>query len=264
MKLYHYTTIDVLALILKHRTLRFNCLANVDDQDEAETSDFGSFKNYLFVSCWTEDNSENISLWNMYSKNMEGVRIGIDSAKINFLPKERLQIPLYHLVDNVKPENSNSAFILWLASNNLGSFDPKITVRYDLEDNYKFKLVVSDNYYRYNFIDLASRKRKEWFFQKEIRYVLFGASTKNLGNDYSHQSIINSITEKEELHCEFVDLLLNDQFFENIEILMGPLCKESDKIICESLLEQYVGKGQYSLRSSLLNIKNKGNIQKNG
>lgn len=30
--LYHYTSIDSLALILKNRTIRFNSLINVDDQ----------------------------------------------------------------------------------------------------------------------------------------------------------------------------------------------------------------------------------------
>lgn len=35
--LYHYTSIETLALILKNRTIRFNNLQNVDDPEEAET-----------------------------------------------------------------------------------------------------------------------------------------------------------------------------------------------------------------------------------
>ena len=38
MKLYHYTTIDTLALILKNRTIRFNRLDKVDDLEEKVVS----------------------------------------------------------------------------------------------------------------------------------------------------------------------------------------------------------------------------------
>lgn len=37
--LYHYTSIDNLALILKNKTIRFNSLINVDDPDEIKTID---------------------------------------------------------------------------------------------------------------------------------------------------------------------------------------------------------------------------------
>ena len=63
MLLYHYTTLDVLALIIKYKTLRFNWLINVDDQDESETSDYRSFKEHIFASCWTNDVVKNISLF---------------------------------------------------------------------------------------------------------------------------------------------------------------------------------------------------------
>lgn len=255
MKLYHYTTIDVLALILKNKTLRFNCLANVDDQDEAETSDYGSFKNYLFVSCWTEDSSENISLWNMYSNKMEGIRIGVDSEKIKFIPKEQKQIPVYHLVDNIKPEDKNSAFFLWHETEKYEEIDSKIRVEYDLEDKYCFEIKETNDSYLYNFRELAGKKRKEWAFQQEIRYVLFGASTEN--ENYSNQDIFNSIREKKKFNCDFVDLLLEDQFFDGIEILTGPLITEGGKTICEALLDQYIGLNKYCLKESKFHIKRK-------
>jgi len=257
MKLYHYTTIDVLALILKNRTLRFNCLTKVDDQDEAETSDFDSFKNYLFVSCWTEDKNENISLWNMYSKNMEGIRIGIDSEKIKFIPKEQKLPSIFYLVENVKPENKNSAFILWHETEKYEEIDSKISVEYDLEDKYCFELKETNDSYLYNFRDLAGKKRKEWAFQQEIRYVFFGASTENMNENYTYQYIINSIREKKNFNCEFVDLLLENQFFEGIEILTGPLITESGKIICKALLDQYIGENKYCLENSKFHIKRK-------
>jgi hypothetical protein len=253
MVLYHYTTLDVLALILKNKTLRFNSLVNVDDQEEATTFDYGSFQEHIFVSCWTEDKEENIALWNMYAKNMHGIRIGIDPKNIKFIPKEKIMVPLYHIVANVKPENEKSAFIIWYQ--NRGIWDNKIKVKYDLEKKYDFVIHKSEIEIHYNFEDLACRKRKEWSFQKEVRFVLFGTSIENKKNEFNHQYIINSIVAKEPFSCNYVDLLLGNTFFNNIEILLGPLTSESDKIICESLLEYYIGENNYKLQKSRLNIR---------
>jgi hypothetical protein len=256
--LYHYTTIDILALIVENKTLRFNSLLNVDDQDEGETSDNGSFKEHIFVSCWTDDSVENIALWNMYAKNMKGIRLGVDSSKIIFIPKETVQIPVYHIVENVKPQNKNTAFIIWYDTNSRGSLDTTIKVKYDLDKKYPFVLKKSEVMVQYNFEDLACRKRKEWMFQSEVRCVLFGASTINFKKNYSYQSIINSITSKENIDCGFVDLCLEESFFQNIEVLLGPSSTESDNIICKSLLNQYVGTGNYILKKSNLNIRQRG------
>lgn len=80
MKVYHYTSIETLALILKNKSIRFNRLDCVDDLEE---SIYGSgeqnvnLAKYTFVSCWTRDNVENLALWKMYTNN-KGVRIGLD------------------------------------------------------------------------------------------------------------------------------------------------------------------------------------------
>lgn len=55
MRIYHYTNIDTLALILKNRTIRFNRLDNVDDLEEGKAESLGiKFCKYIFVSCWTK------------------------------------------------------------------------------------------------------------------------------------------------------------------------------------------------------------------
>lgn len=54
MKLYHYTSIETLALILK--TIRFSRLDRVDDPDEyAFSGDGVTPAHYCFVSCWTKN-----------------------------------------------------------------------------------------------------------------------------------------------------------------------------------------------------------------
>lgn len=49
MKLYHYTTIDTLALILKNRTIRFNRLDKVDDLEEKVVFCVVNLGQYIFA-----------------------------------------------------------------------------------------------------------------------------------------------------------------------------------------------------------------------
>ena len=49
MKLYHYTSIENLALILKSQNIRFTRLDCVDDMEESVMYDQISFGKYTFV-----------------------------------------------------------------------------------------------------------------------------------------------------------------------------------------------------------------------
>ena len=70
--LYHYTSLENLALILKNKTIKFNNLLYVDDMEEAETEDMGLFGRFVYVSCWTMDSEESIPMWNLYTPNKIG------------------------------------------------------------------------------------------------------------------------------------------------------------------------------------------------
>jgi hypothetical protein len=71
-RVFHYTSLESLALILKARTLRFTRLDRVDDVSEAQQLAGINFGQYFFVSCWTQETKESIPQWNMYSKEMQG------------------------------------------------------------------------------------------------------------------------------------------------------------------------------------------------
>lgn len=73
--LYHYTTIDSLALILKNRTIRLNPLNKLDDLQEQKTADVENLGKFVFVSSWTSDYNESIPMWKMYTNPTSGVRI---------------------------------------------------------------------------------------------------------------------------------------------------------------------------------------------
>ena len=104
MKIYHYTTIENLALILHYKTLRFNNARNVNDPEEAITEDFGSLKDYLFISCWSKASNESIPLWKMYANSGKGIRLELDTEHIHLRGLEDKN-GLNCVVQNVVQEN---------------------------------------------------------------------------------------------------------------------------------------------------------------
>lgn len=81
MKIYHYTSIETLRMILQNKTIRFNRTDHVDDPDEIELCVSGiPFSKYIFVSCWTNDVKENIPQWSMYGNHSKGVRLCMESS----------------------------------------------------------------------------------------------------------------------------------------------------------------------------------------
>ncbi|OGO93232.1 MAG: hypothetical protein A2Y17_02580 [Clostridiales bacterium GWF2_38_85] len=82
--LYHYTNIETLALIFENRTIRFNSLNKMDDLQEQET----------------DDKTESIPMWNMYSSLNSGVRIQLrkNTFKLHDIHAEELSKILHTFV----------------------------------------------------------------------------------------------------------------------------------------------------------------------
>ena len=78
--LYHYTSVESLAMILSTKTFRLSPLSALDDLQEEKAEDVTKIGRTIFVSCWTDDYKESIPMWNMYSKMESGVRL---KAKTN-------------------------------------------------------------------------------------------------------------------------------------------------------------------------------------
>ncbi|NOQ27821.1 MAG: hypothetical protein GQ564_20865 [Bacteroidales bacterium] len=77
--LYHYTSIETLAMILSSKKIKFNSLNNVDDLNEGKSIDYKHIGGYFFISCWTSFAEESLPFWNMYTPSMKGVRIKMPS-----------------------------------------------------------------------------------------------------------------------------------------------------------------------------------------
>ena len=71
-KLYHYTSIETLKLIIESKSLKFNRNDKMNDLIEHRRNEFADFDYY--ITCFTHEDFESIPLWHIYAKR-EGVRI---------------------------------------------------------------------------------------------------------------------------------------------------------------------------------------------
>lgn len=234
MMIYHYTTIETLALIVKNKTLRFNKLTHVDDQDEGETADYGNLGDYAFVSCWTNKATENVVLWNMYAKEMTGVRIGINAENIPF--ELYPQDPQGNKIKNIKKFSEKDCVFLLKNSDSQCKYIPVEYTKTELPN------LINRNEKGYPIIylkNIAALKSEEWQCQQEIRFVLFGATTENNSSIEVFETLV-SRNQNPPISSTYVDLQLNEKTFSNMEITLSPKSSEAQKIICDALLTAYL------------------------
>lgn len=252
--LYHYTSIETLALILKNKTIRFSSLSRVDDIEEQKTKDYGDLGRFCFVSCWTNDAEESIPLWNLYTPNMTGVRIRLPinpfkTIKINpdgrhikgeyvthpSLTIEKLSLygcllnppylaNLYQVQYTDDPEKLNRQVLT------------EIKPETKLENGVR-KTTWEKNI---NLKDIGIYKNKHWTFQKEYRYKLFVVpwtmSDLESAKSYEEQARLIDRLETEKLKTDFFDLELDENTMSDMEILIGPKANHAQKQIIQSLV----------------------------
>lgn len=274
--LFHYTSLDVLALILSNKTICFNNLLNVDDIEEAETEDMGKFGKYLYVSCWTEDEEESIPLWNLYTPNMHGVRIKMpkfpfkkyhyskgmyyltedintyinmekiyNENKVSIVSTQPTLIKVEYTNDKsklfpkIKKESLDGALEKFLTAKDLKDIDGSFNIEYDLSNIGKYK-------------------RENWSFQKEWRYTIsispMGLQESNPPSLEKQQKLLRRLEDDStKVPYQRLFLELDENIFDNLEIVFGPKMTESEKILVKSLIKEYCPQCKY--RDSILRIK---------
>lgn len=244
-KIYHYTSLNSLALILSNRTIRFNTLANVDDAEEGITADLGNLAKYIYVSSWTKDEDENIALWNMYTPNMMGVRIGVDPGIIRLISKGKN----YSGVSNITDFNKVFCF----AAMNFCSE----VIYSDKENN--VKIIRSDDkgsIFPTGLIELGIRKKKLWEFQREVRFLLYAIPKKYITDDSrALVTLLETIVNRRESFIDYVDLELENDAFKNAEFLLGPKTTDAERKIVEALTNTFIPDFQGKICSSNLRIR---------
>lgn len=272
MKIYHYTSIQTLALILKSKKMRFNRLDRVDDIEE---SVYGSgptninLNQYQFVSCWTKSAEENLALWNMYTL-YKGVRIGIESIPFKtYKVNEKL--------NSLIPDAIKFGQDYFASSFNNPAILHDIKYVENPQDFINKLVNFTDKGLKYDTLHAGLYKRKEWAIQQESRFKLnvfpvdFEQPVQKaklcIENDklytrsYNEEvllevllSLVASLESNKPVSLKYIDIPLDESKLNNIEVMLGPLTTEADRIIVESLLQSYPG-------SSVPDSKFKGKIR---
>lgn len=257
--LYHYTSIATLALILKHRKIKFNNLLNVDDPEEAETEDLGLFGKYCLVSCWTKSKEDILPMWNMYTPDMKGVRIGM---KINPFKKYTYKKGDIHFSEETKScIDYNSNYIKNVSI--VAECPLELEVKYTEDESLLHPKIKSQtkNEISICFDKIGKYKREYWFFQKEYRYIIRTApwsmeELERVKTPEEQIQLFNRILdENNNQFCDEIFLELEDDAFENMEILLAPKTSEAEYIIVQSLIEKYCHGYNVKLEKSRIRVK---------
>lgn len=265
--LYHYTSLETLALILANKSICFNNLLNVDDMEESETQDMGNFGRFLYVSCWTSEEQESIPLWNLYTPNMHGVRIKLPIfpfKKYSYKKGElffKEDVETYINMEKIYDEDkvniaANQPMLIEVDyTNEKDRLFPKVRKLSSVDELERYLNAgdmkeVEGVKVSYSFAELGKYKRMEWSFQKEWRYIFsimpMGVKELNPPTFQKHQEIIRRMEDKEYIppySRMFLDI--DDSALQNIEVLCGPKMSQAEKILVQALLNQYCPNGKY-------------------
>ena len=243
--LYHYTSIETLALILANKNIRFNSLKNVDDVNETEFLDkeINNLSSHTVISCWTTNENENLAFWNMYTPKMQGVRIKLPKKlfKIyDFKTSNDVYVRTNQTITNsLVPEKECFNDNYWILPFGDNFFPVEYTENEDLLKPRLFSL--NNNEYTFSAGIIGKYKSTIWEFQNEVRFKMLILPTidakKNKINPLD--DFLKILHENIQCPIESYYLPILKESFEKMEITLGPKCTVSQELIVESLIEKY-------------------------
>lgn len=245
-RIYHYTKISTLAIILETHSIRLNALKNMDDLLEGKSLDDFDFSNYYYASSWTRDNKESIPMWNMYTDKMRGIRIEVDE---NFLEVDEDEND-YHIRNCVA--NDILAFKI-----NGGEREKFLTnVEYsDIKPRFLTghpRGYISDDYY-----NIGRIKPIVWEFQNEVRFRLQGISKNRIVNfgDTLFDKYINAVINNVPNETEHIDVIFDINKWINANFVLGPDTSAEDLENVKRLIEKYLVNFSGVIEKSHLKIR---------
>lgn len=254
MRIYQYTNIEALAYILKNRTIRFNRLDKVDDIEEGNAESLGvKFCKYVFVSCWTEVEEENIPLWKMYGGDKGGVRIGLDQKMFKEYFVSNLELGWVqshgYIISKIPPQDmiNPNYFILPIMDYDNDMFYRHVKYVDDVYLYTKDAIKITNVEGNKRNLEMEMKpfgyyKHKRWSFQNESRFVLYVFPHNPLiDGEKPNISTIVAQCYLNNVPLPFDDyyLHLNDEVFEDMEITLCPSATDAQRIIVDCLKEKY-------------------------
>lgn len=258
MKIYHYTTIDSLAMIMSTCSIKFNRLDKVDDMEERAESKNVRLWQYIFVSCWTENAEESIPLWRMYSGNTHGVRIGmdVDMFEDNVIGGSNVPAEIPHkgfFVGKIPAQDlfRSDYFVVPISvrqNPDCGDTLFYCHVNYVDDVNEKvrdaYRLTMTDTTHASSLVsygEIGKYKNKRWAFQEESRFrlLIFPFNPLLCNPDEVGTIAVNSIHNSVPVPISEYYLKLKQEALNKIEITLHPNASCSDRVIVAALCSKY-------------------------
>lgn len=265
--LYHYTTVEKFALILKSKKFRFNTLTALDDVEEGIANVFNVGK-YVFISSWMSGYKESIPMWNSYAQLNQGVRIkmpynmfdiydeledqdrhNFDTSQLSTLhDKADKLIRINKRLDNSWKADGKYTFIT------LSKADFAYDIKYSDEPYYLKPQIISDedNNFDISLNRMGFVKNKYWKFQNEFRYrlILLPYSFRKLEQSNSLLDLGIGFGSVVSPFSHF-DLPVKDECYQQMSVTLSPRISEGNREIVYALRDKYNEK--MIIRESKLN-----------
>lgn len=222
--LYHYTSVESLAMILSTKKFRLSPLSALDDLQEGKTSDLSTIGQTVFVSSWTAESKESIPMWNMYSDMKAGLRL---KAKAN-------------LFDDCKitPDGAIivSDYLHWKDDVITFPQELKQVIYSDNEDDL-FPKIIDEQNNIWNQTKLGVYKNTAWEFQKEWRYIVrLWPGNKYDETDDCPEDIYKKFTTQIDKN---IYLNIKSELLDSLEITLSPKISDGNRLIVKMLKEKF-------------------------
>jgi hypothetical protein len=228
--LFHYTTLDNLALILRNKTIRFSRLDKVNDPEEALTKHFPAAKFFLYVSCWTSHENESLPLWSIYSSNMKGVRIRLPINMFvgrQFPKYETTGFPIINIDSNIMIKRDDCFYTALL--------NGPMPIQYTKEPlNYRECFIEKGNgALDIDLLHLGLAKYDYWNFEEEWRFRIIGMPFEGSWRTQDYDRFLRFPLS------EYLDIHLDQSVLSELVVQLGPRATLSNSIVVELLLSEF-------------------------
>lgn len=248
--LYRYTSLENLALVLKHRQMRLARLDKVDDLLESRSADPVNYGQYIFVTCWTDLEEESIPFWHMYTPKLRGVRIRMPLAMFKG----------YHIPDKPELRLTTDGFDNWALPFERMYGTDYIVMPEAANNFYKIEYTddtsfihrqlytpMPDGSHKVALANLGRYKSSHWNFQSEWRFRLIivpGISPIPRMFDEPAEldrflSASAQFIHGKQLSFDEFYLPIIDEAFSQMEVMLGPKHSSGDRAVVEALIETY-------------------------
>ncbi len=255
--LYHYTSLETLALILRNRTIRFSRLDMVDDPQEQRSADSQNLGKMKLVSCWTSSDEESIPMWREYAGTECGVRIQMKSYpfKRYSVSTESLSKLSHDAVLNAPGGSFDGLHMpledFWDRSYHFKEMARSVEmlheVQYTNDKSLLFPEVIrscGNGWIEADLNALGVHKATAWSYQREWRYVLTAVPVGIASIIKGDVEAVNRATEVILDRCDpeipsFYDLVISDEAFASLKIVASPKMTPGNRVFLDALVHKY-------------------------